>query len=75
VHWNAPTSNGGAAIISYTLRVIGPSVHKLVVVSPRARAFTVTGLLAGKSYSIRLAATNGVGIGPYSSPKNVTTHR
>jgi hypothetical protein len=64
VSFTAPSSDGGAAIASYT-----------VTASPGGRTatgssgpITVTGLSNGTSYTFTVTATNGAGTGPASTP-------
>jgi len=63
VTWSAPTSNGGAAIISYT---VTSSPGGLSATSTTTSA-TVTGLTNGTSYTFTVTATNSAGTGPAST--------
>ena len=80
----APTNGGGsvqyfipaansAPITSYTVwpvqgsTVLAPQVFS----TPSATTLTLTGLTNGGTYSFRVAATNSVGTGPYSTTNTV----
>ena len=68
VYFDAPISNGGSPIISYTVisssgrTVVGPS-------SP----IVVPSLLNGTAYTFTVKATNSFGTGPVSQASNVVT--
>jgi hypothetical protein len=68
VYWAAPSSNGGSAITSYTIRVyrLGAVVSTRTAAST-ARSLVVTGLGNGSSYSFTVAAVNAFGTGPFSA--------
>ena len=71
VKWATPTSNNGSSITGY---VITPYIGG-VAQRPRSFASTVTtqtvaGLISGKSYTFKVAATNGNGIGMQSFASN-----
>ncbi len=75
VSWSAP-ANGGSPITSYTVTpYIGATAQTKTTVSgsPPATHTTITGLTNGTSYTFTVAATNGVGTGPASSPSNPVT--
>jgi Domain of unknown function (DUF4082)/Fibronectin type III domain len=75
VTWTAPSSNGGAAISSYTITpYIGSTAQLPVEVNNgSATSATVTGLTNGTTYTFTVAATNTVGTGPASSASAATT--
>ncbi|MEZ5247135.1 MAG: fibronectin type III domain-containing protein [Acidimicrobiales bacterium] len=64
VWWTAPESNGGSAIVSYTVTASpgGASCE-----TTGALSCTVSGLTAGETYAFTVAATNGIGTGPPSA--------
>ena len=66
VSWTAPASNGGAAIVAYTVTSNPDNVQ--AVAYPPATGATVNGLRQGGSYTFTVTATNGVGTGPASAP-------
>ncbi len=69
--WNAPVGNGGAAITDYVIqyRVAGTAAWRTFVDGIRTtRTATVTGLVAGTSYELRVAAKNGWATGTFSTP-------
>ncbi|MEZ5117692.1 MAG: fibronectin type III domain-containing protein [Candidatus Nanopelagicales bacterium] len=73
VSWTAPGSDGGSAITGY---VVQQSVDAGTTwtpaagspAGPTATSLEVTGLTNGINVSFRVAATNAVGQGPYSTP-------
>jgi hypothetical protein len=69
VAFSAPTSNGGAAITSYTVTATPGTATGSGVASP----ITVTGLTNGTSYTFIVTATNAAGTGPASAPSNSVT--
>jgi RHS repeat-associated protein len=66
VAWNAPSSNGGAPITSYT---VTSTPGGLTATSSTLTA-TVTGLTNGTSYTFTVTATNWAGTGPPSAASN-----
>jgi hypothetical protein len=72
--WTAPTSLGGAPISKFQVDVIQTSTGALVKsvgAIASARALTVTGLLNGTSYRVRVCAFNAAGEGDMSALSNV----
>ncbi len=68
--YSAPTSDGGAAISSYTASCTsGPQP---VTATTTALSVTVTGLTNGVAYDCTVSASNSVGAGPASSSVRVT---
>jgi hypothetical protein len=75
VSWTAPSSNG-SPITSYTITpYIGTQAQTATTIngSPPATNTTITGLAGGTAYTFTVTATNGIGIGPASSPSNSVT--
>jgi Ca2+-binding RTX toxin-like protein len=73
--WNAPTSNGGAAITDYVVEINGggyawSSVSHDITGNT---SMTISGLNFGSKYSVRVKAVNAVGVSKVSSTLNVTT--
>jgi len=66
VSFSAPTSNGGAAITSYTATASPGGKTSTGAGSP----LTVTGLTNGTRYTFTVRATNSVGAGPASAASN-----
>jgi hypothetical protein len=69
VAFSAPTSNGGAAITSYTVAASPGTATGSGSASP----ITVSGLTNGTSYTFTVTATNAAGTGPASAPSNSVT--
>ncbi|NBP52836.1 MAG: hypothetical protein EBU67_00795 [Actinobacteria bacterium] len=73
VSWEAPESDGGAAITGYTATATpaaGPGVT-CASVAPTLSC-KLTGLAAGTSYSVTVTATNATGTGTTSTAKSLT---
>jgi len=75
LNWNAPSSNGGAAISDYLVEINGGGFNWAPVEhSPSSSAsMAITGLNPGVKYSVRVKAVNGVGVSKVSSTLSVTT--
>lgn len=83
VSWTAPASNGGSAITDYTVQYSSNSGSSWTTFSDGTSASTsatVTGLTIGTAYIFRVAATNIIGTGSYSTasdsftpPTHITT--
>lgn len=76
VNWTAPGSNGGSAIISYTVTpYVGSTAltPAMVTGSPPATSATVTGLANGTAYTFTVSAANAIGAGPPSAASNAVT--
>ena len=72
VTWSVPASNGGSAILNYTVTSTPGSI---TCTTPLAnpKTCTVTGLTNGTAYTFTVAATNAVGTGPDSTPSAAVT--
>lgn len=70
VAWVAPVSNGGSSITGYELTVDGALV---TTVDPKLRSWTLTGLTAGQTYRVGVAARNLVGLGAAAFANGVPT--
>ncbi|HEY7283377.1 MAG TPA: fibronectin type III domain-containing protein [Actinomycetota bacterium] len=74
VNWNAPPSDGGSAVLSYTVTSSPGGISKTVdarTFAPGAPAgTTINGLTNGTTYTFTVVATNGAGDGPASAPSN-----
>ncbi len=66
VSFSAPASDGGRAILLYTVTSAPGNLTATGTGSP----LTVTGLTNGTPYTFTVTATNAVGTGPASSPSN-----
>ena len=64
VTWNAPASNGGSAVLSYTavaIDVTSTSRGGQTCATTTASTCTVTGLSNGDQYVVKVSATNALG--------------
>lgn len=68
VSWSAPTTNGGAAITSYTVK----SVPGNKTVSSATSPASVTGLTNGTAYTFTVQAVNSVGVGASATTNSIT---
>ncbi len=66
---DVPTSSdGGSSITSYTAEILeGTSVISTTSVALGVQSATFTSLINGTSYTMKVAAINGVGTGPYAT--------
>jgi len=75
VSWTAPPS-GGPAITGYSVRVVNAANAQVGVLHPAAAgatSLTITGLVAGTTYTFQAAAVNMFGAGPLSAESNPVT--
>jgi hypothetical protein len=75
VTWNAPASNG-AAITDYVVRYSTSASSGFVTFSDAtstSTTATVTGLTNGTAYYFKVAATNSIGTGSYSTASSAVT--
>jgi hypothetical protein len=74
--WTAPASNGGNAIIDYTVQyrtTAGPGAWTTFAhTASTATSQNVTGLTTGTSYDFQVAAVNTVGTSAYSATSTAT---
>lgn len=70
VSWSAPSSDGGSAILGYTVTA-SPGGAK--VIAGLATSALVTGLANGTAYTFTVHAKNAVGDGPESAPSSPVT--
>jgi subtilisin family serine protease len=76
VRWLPPTSNGGAALSGYTIRVYrGTLWVQTVPVAASATSGVVTGLANGAAHSFTVYATNAAGTSPLSARSIAVTPR
>ena len=75
VSWQAPASNGGSPITSYTVTpYVGSTAQTslAVTVGGSTLSTTVTGLTNGTAYTFQVTATNATGTGPPGTSPAVT---
>lgn len=70
LNFTAPSSNGGAAVTSYTATCTASGSSRTA--SGSVSPITVVGLINGTTYSCSVAATNSVGTGSASASTSVT---
>lgn len=63
--WQAPDDTGGAAITGYAIQLLGPSGDDTVAAA--GTTATLTGLVNGATYAVRVAAVNSAGTGAWSA--------
>lgn len=70
VSWSAPSSDGGSAVIGYSLqyRVKDAVSWTTLTFNAATTSTTITGLLAGGQYDFQVAAENLAALSAYSSP-------
>ena len=74
VSWTAPSSNGGSAITSCTIKpYIGASAQTPIEIGPSATSAIVKGLTNGVAYTFTVTCANVAGGGPPSSPSTAVT--
>ena len=66
--WNAPDSDGGSAITSYTVT----GTPAATCTTTGATSCVITGLINGTQYTFNVVATNAVGDGPASASVTAT---
>lgn len=71
--WGAVSSKGGAATVTYLIKVDRPGAGPIVTtLTDSARSYSLTGLASRGTYSATVWASNAAGNGPPSSPPDVT---
>ena len=71
VTWKAPDTDGGSAVTSYTATAAA-GTGSPITCTVNVLTCTLSGLTAGTSYSITVAATNGIGAGASSTAKTLS---
>ena len=74
VTWAAPAESGGAAVEGYVVQwhASGQSFSAARQRTTTSTSATVPGLVNGTTYTVRVAAVNGVGAGAWSEPVSRT---
>jgi hypothetical protein len=73
VTWVAPTSTGTSPLLRYLVTAVDAAGTVFrATAAPTATQATVTDLLNGQPYVIRVRAVNGTGAGPSSAPQTIT---
>ncbi|NBP16441.1 hypothetical protein EBU95_18985, partial [bacterium] len=72
--WNAPSSDGGASITNYSIQYStnGGSSYTTVSTNSTNTNYTLTNLVNGLEYTVRVAAVNSLGVGSYSTTATAT---
>lgn len=65
--WAPPTDDGGLPVTSYTVEHSSDNANWVTVSPVVGTSTTITGLANGQAYAIRVAATNSLGTGPWTS--------
>jgi len=73
VSWSAPSFNGGLPVTSYILERRAGSDSWVTISTNATSPFNSTGLVAGTSYTYRVAAVNAAGASPFSAASNAGT--
>lgn len=74
VDWQAPATDGGSPITSYTVSTMGgPVAIAPVTVSAPTSSATINGLTNGITYQFTVVANNAIGPSPDSSASNPVT--
>ncbi|MGY1604185.1 fibronectin type III domain-containing protein [Geodermatophilus sp. SYSU D00815] len=73
VTWTAPASTGSSPLIRYLVTAVDPAGTVFrATANPDTLQATVTDLLNGTRYTVRVRAVNSAGTGPSSAPVTVT---
>jgi flagellar motor protein MotB len=74
VSWNAPLSNGGSTVLSYTVSAFSAATGGSAIATCTAATLTcaVSGLTNDMTYYFSVVATNAAGVGPISNPRVAT---
>jgi hypothetical protein len=76
VSWNEPSSDGGAALTGYVITpYAGATAQPPVEVGASTTSTRITDLIAGTSYTFKVAARNGAGTGTASADSNAVKPR
>jgi hypothetical protein len=74
VAWSAPVDAGGAAITGYEIqRATTADFSEIALITGAASPSSLTGLLPGTDYYVRVRATNAAGSGDWSATTTFTT--
>ena len=76
VTWTAPAGHGGTTVTGYTVTAVDPASGAIagsVTALATATSATVTGLVNGRSYALKVTATNRVGVSAPSALSNIVT--
>jgi surface protein len=75
IAWNAPASDGGTPITSYTATATAAGQPTRTCTTTGNTWCTINGLTNGVQYTVTVTATNAAGTGPASNPVYVTPYQ
>jgi plastocyanin len=73
VSWSAPASDGGNAVIGYTIQGTSTAGNVAATVDGTVTSTTVGPLANGSAYTFTVTATNAIGSGAASAPSGAVT--
>jgi chitodextrinase len=67
ISWSAPSSNGGATIVAYILKMATGGGAFQTVYNGSSLTFTVTGLIVNTQYQFQVTAVNSAGTSTFAN--------
>jgi len=73
IKWDAPTETGGVVILDYRISLFDTSINDFSPVHSGAiyRTYSILGLVAGRTYRIKVQARNLIGYSVFSEELSV----